>query len=186
MPQPLDMEQAAFDAAVLGLRRGDFSRLAPLFTSPAAGRAPIAVWVEQGRFAADPSALNEALACACFLGETEIVEYLLAQGADLVAGAGTGLNGFHWAANRGQLNTVRALLRHDMPLEVRNSYGGTVLGGTVWAALHEPRPTHLAIIEALLQAGAHVDAAEYPSGNAAVDALLRRYAAPGGDIHSDA
>jgi ankyrin repeat protein len=186
MSQPLDKEQAAFDTAVVGLRRGDFSRLGPLFAAPATGRAPIAVWVDQGRFATDPAALNEALACACFLGETEAVEYLLAQGADLLAGAGTGLNGFHWAANRGQLNTVRALLLHGMPLEVQNSYGGTVLGGTVWAAIHEPRPTHLAIIEALLQAGARIDAAEYPSGNAAVDALLRRYGASGIDIHSDA
>jgi ankyrin repeat protein len=186
MPQPLDKEQAAFVAAVAGLRRGDFSRLAPLFAAPPGGRAPILAWVDQGRFAVDPAALHEALACACFLGETEAVEDLLVQGANLLDGAGTGLNGFHWAANRGQLDTVRALLRHRLPLEVLNSYGGTVLGGTVWAATHEPQPTHLAIIEALLQGGAHVDAAEYPSGNAAVDSLLRQYGASGSDSLADA
>ena len=39
-------------------------------------------------------------------------------------------------------------------------------------AVHEPRPTHRAIIEALLTAGADVNEAEYPSGDAEVDRLL--------------
>jgi ankyrin repeat protein len=186
MPHSFDQEQPGFESAVLGLRHGDFSRLAPLFSAPAGGRAPIIAWVDQGRFASDPVSLNEALACACFIGQTDAAEYLLAHGANLVAGAGTGLNGFHWAANRGQLDTVRALIRHGMPLEIPNSYGGTVLGGTVWAAIHEPRATQLAIIEALLQAGGRVEAAEYPSGDAAVDALLRRYGATAVDPRSDA
>ena len=54
-----------------------------------------------------------------------------------------------------------------------NSYGGTVLGATVWAAVHEPRDDHAAIVAALLSAGADVQKAGYPSGHAAIDALLK-------------
>ena len=52
---------------------------------------------------------------------------------------------------------------------------GTVLGGTVWAAVHETKPDHLQIMEALLEAGASVEEAEYPSGDACVDEILRRH-----------
>ena len=57
------------------------------------------------------------------------------------------MNAFHWAANRGQLKTVEMLARHGVPLEIRNSYGGTVLGTAVWSAIHEPKPDHIAIIK---------------------------------------
>jgi hypothetical protein len=64
-----------------------------------------------------------------------------------------------------------------VPLEVRNAYGGTVLRATVWAAVHETRPDHPAIVEALLLAGADVRESGEPGGNARVDALLRRFGA---------
>jgi hypothetical protein len=168
-----------FEELSAALHRGDFSWLAPVFEGPPRG-SRLALWVEEGRFATDPSALNEAATCACFLGRTAWVHYLLDHGGDPIAGADTGLNGFHWAANRGQLQTVEALIARHLPMEIRNCYGGTVLGGTVWAAVHEPRPSHPAIIEALLLAGANVGEAEYPSGHDAVDALLRRFGAQSG------
>ncbi|MCW5556932.1 MAG: ankyrin repeat domain-containing protein [Verrucomicrobiae bacterium] len=171
--QPLPMP---FSDAVSGLMNGDFSRLAPLFARAADGSpSQIVRWHEAGLFRAEPAALKEAFTCACFNGCVEVVEHLLAQGMDPAGGAATGLNAFHWAANRGQLEVVRLLLRHRAPLEVRNRYGGTVLGGTVWAAVHEPKPAHPAIVEALLQSGAQVGEAEYPSGNAQIDEILRRY-----------
>jgi hypothetical protein len=179
MHHPAVHQELTFDDLVASLHRGDFSWLAPMFEGTTSG-SMLAGWLEGGRFATAPSALNEAATCACFLGRTAWVDYLLDHGADPIAGAGTGLNGFHWAANRGQLETVKALIVRHLPMEIRNSYGGTVLGGTVWAAVNEPRPTHPAVIEALLVAGADVREAEYPSGNAAVDTLLRRFAAPPG------
>jgi hypothetical protein len=175
--QPESLEQKTLQDALAGLHHGDFSRLAPWFAPQADGRVAILDWVASGWFETDPIALNEALTCACFLGQTRVAEQLLAQGADLVRGNGTGLNGFHWAANRGKLETVRALISQGCPLEELSSYGGSVLGSAVWAAIHEPRPDHLAIIEALLQAGASVDGADYPSGDQAVDQLLQRYGA---------
>jgi ankyrin repeat protein len=98
-------------------------------------------------------------------------------GVDPLAGFGTGMNGFHWAANRGQLETVKMLIERKVPMEVENMYDGTVLGCTVWSAVHQPREGQLEVIGALLTAGANVDAAEYPSGNAEVDEVLRRHGA---------
>lgn len=87
------------------------------------------------------------------------------------------MNAVHWAANRGQLEVVRLLLSRKAPLELRNTYGGTVLGCTVWSAVHEPKPDHVRIIEGLLEAGADAKQAEYPSGRVDVDAVLRRFSA---------
>ncbi|MGH9815468.1 MAG: ankyrin repeat domain-containing protein [Candidatus Acidiferrales bacterium] len=172
-------DDALFGDAIQGLLRGDFSRLEALFEPrpDGAGESRIIEWYEEGRFAAEPKALAEALACACFLGRTGIAEYLLMRGVDAAAGAATGLNAFHWAANRGQLETVRLLIQRKAPLEARSMYGGTVLGTAVWSAINEPKSDHLRIIEELLNAGARVEDAEYPTGHEPLDTLLRRYGA---------
>lgn len=170
-----------FAAAVQGLLAGDFSRLEPLFEGGQGdgGPCPIIAWQVSGRFADEPKALAEALTCACFLGREEVAIHLLDHGVDPVSGSGTGLNAFHWAANRGQLAIVRLLIGRHAPLETRNLYGGTVLGGAVWAALHEPRPAHLEIITALLEAGARAEDAEFPTGNGIIDRVLERFRATG-------
>src|SRR5439155_20393016 len=137
MTMAKDEDDLSFRDAVHGLERGDFSRLAPLFDEdPSLDRHPcrIVAWYEQGYFDNEPKALDEAFTCACFLGRTSVADFLLIQGVDPSAGANTGLNGFHWAANRGQLDTVKLLIRRKAPLEIKNMYGGTVLGTTVWSA----------------------------------------------------
>jgi len=169
--------EAALQDFVRGMRAGDFSRLAAAFEGE---RPLVQVWDQQGAFAAAPDVRAEALTGASFLGQVVVVRYLLEQGVDPAAGAGTGLNALHWAANRGQLDAVRLLLRAGAPLEARSMYGGTVLGTAVWAAVNESRPAHPQIIEELLQAGAQVEDAGYPSGNTVVDALLRRFGATAG------
>jgi Ankyrin repeats (3 copies) len=169
-----------FADAVLGLKRGDFSRLDPLFREDSSSdgkTCKIIEWYEKGYFGDELGALNEALACACFNGRTSVADYLIKRGVDPLAGFGTGMNGFHWAANRGQLETVKLLIERKVPLEVQNMYSGTVLGCTVWSAVHEPRADHAAIVEVLLLAGAKVEAAEYPTGSARLDEVLRRYGA---------
>jgi hypothetical protein len=175
-------DDALFLDAVRGLERGDFSRLEALFISGGSDRdahAPrIIRWHEEGRFRDEPKAAAEALTCACFLGRIDVAEYLVARGADPSEGAGTGLDALHWAANRGQVESVRLLLRKKAPLETRSMYGGTVLGTAIWSAMNEPRPGHLEIIEELLNAGARVDNVEYPTGHDKIDAILRRHGAP--------
>ncbi len=165
------------DALMRHLRQGDFSFLAPAFASTD-GRVPrVLQLLRDGCFDGRPDELAEALTCAAFLGAGEILEPLLGAGVAPQGGNGTGMDALHWAANRGQSPSVRRLLDAGAALEVRNRFGGTVLGATVWAAVHEPRPTHAAIVEMLLAAGANVREAEYPSGHREVDALLARYGA---------
>jgi hypothetical protein len=169
-------ELMSFDDAVRGFLAGDFSRLAPLVETPADGSmCQVSRWYEQGLFAEESAALAEAFSCACFNGCMAAIEYLLARGVDPSGGMLTGLNAFHWAVNRGELRAVELLIRHGAPLETRNAYGGAVLGAAVWAAVHEPKADHLAIIEALLEAGADVQEAAYPSGDDRVDEMLRQY-----------
>lgn len=173
-------DQHLFRDAVQGLSAGDFSRLEPLFINDSPGdgsRCRIIEWYEAGLFANEPTALAEALTCACFLGCTSVADYLLAQGADSSAGNGTGLNAFHWAANRGQLETVMLLISRKAPLEIRNMYGGTVLGTAVWSAINEPRGEQLRIIEELIKAGARLEEAGYPTGDEQVDEALKRHGA---------
>jgi ankyrin repeat protein len=173
----LDHKDSLFEDAVRGLIAGDFSSLEPLFEDRpnVDGRhCQIIEWCEASLFANEPKALDEALTCACFNGRTEVVDYLIAHGVDPPGGANTGLNGFHWAANRGQLDVVILLIRRQAPLETRSMYGGTVLGTAVWSAINEPRPDHIRIIEALINAGAGVDDVGYPSGSERVDEVFRR------------
>jgi hypothetical protein len=92
---------------------------------------------------------------ACEYGRHEVIEYLLDHGVE-VGGLGRGMTGLHWATLAGRLDTVRLLLHHGAPLEVLNDYGGTVLGGTVWAAYNCRQPDHLAIIDLLIERGAVV------------------------------
>lgn len=170
-------DRTGFEGALEGLRNGDFSRLDPLFESESSGPAQIIGWVEEGRFLGYEQELCEALTCACFNGRIEVAEYLLSRGIAPSGGAATGLDAIHWAANRGQLQAVRLLIRHKVPLESRSMYGATVLGTAVWSAIQEPRANHLVIIEELLAAGALVEGASYPTENAGIDGLLRSYGA---------
>lgn len=168
--------------ALLGLERGDFSRLEPLFEkhpSLDGDKCRMVDWYEKGYFDSEPKALAEAFTCACFLGRTSVADFLLTEGVDPAAGTSTGLSGFHWAANRGNLDTVKLLIERKAPLEQVNMYGGTVLGCTVWSAINETRVDHIAIIEALLAAGAKIDEAEYPTGTERVDEVLQRHGAKG-------
>jgi len=168
---------AVLDDALEGLRRGDFSRLDFLFQTDSGSRPQIVEWIEQERFSGHNQELAEALTCACFNGRVGVAEYLLGRGIAPSGGASTGLNAIQWAVNRGQLEAVRLLLRHKVPLESRSMYGGTALGTAVWAAVNEPRADHFTIIQELLSAGARVRDAGYPIGRDDIDALLARYGA---------
>jgi len=170
-------EDARWRDALKGLQRGDFSLLEPLFEQHASplGHCDIVEWYENGYFNNESKSLAEALTCACFLGRTHVAEFFLNQGVDPSLGINTGLSALHWAANRGNLDTVNLLIKWKAPLEQKNMYGGTVLDCTVWSAINERRPDHLKIIEALIDAGAIVSAVDYPTGSEQVDTLLSRH-----------
>jgi hypothetical protein len=164
--------------AAEGLRRGDFTRLAPLFGDPArpdVATGQMLAWVERGEFDEEPAVLAEALTCACWLGQTGVAARLLDRGVDPAAGTGTGMSALHWAANRGQRAAVVLLLERGAPMEQRSMYDGTALGTAVWAYCHEPRGDQLGVIRALLEAGADPRTVDFPTGRREVDALLAPY-----------
>ena len=172
-------ENNSFLDALEGLRKGDFSRLNSLFESHSEVWSPIIQWVHEGRFQGHDQELAEALTCACFNGQIEVAEYLLKLGVPPSGGAGTGLNAIHWAANRGQLEAVQLLIRHKVPLETRSMYDSTALGTAVHAAIYEPRtPNHMTIIQELLSAGARTAEVGFPTGDEAIDKVLRAWGAP--------
>jgi hypothetical protein len=76
------------------------------------------------------------------------------------------------------MDLVRLLLKYGASLETRNSYGGTVLGATLWYAFNARvrGVDYAAVVRELIALGARVDA--YPELKANVDALLARSAAP--------
>lgn len=119
--------------------------------------------------------LQSAFRLACLYGRTEVVKFLLQQGIDLSSFDRTGQTALHSAAIGGQLEVVKLLLEFKPPLEIKNMYGGTVLGQTLWSAAHGGNTkTFVAIIETLIAAGAKVPERHVPV-NAPIDDLLRRY-----------
>ena len=103
------------------------------------------------------------------------MKFLLQQGIDLQSFDGTQQTALHSAAIGGQLEVIKLLLEFKPPLEIKNVYGGTVLGQTLWSAAHGgDTKTYVAIIELLIEAGAKVPERHVPV-NKQIDDLLRRY-----------
>jgi hypothetical protein len=87
------------------------------------------------------------------------------------------MTALHWASASGALDVMSWLLERGTPLEVRNTWGGTVLDSTVYFAMHQPMrgADYPAVIEALVAAGADVrEVSPFPTGIDEIDAILRR------------
>lgn len=143
--------------AVDALEKGDFSRLEKALGGPAEFDQQIIAWYEEGKFGDAPETLAEALSCACMLGRTSTARFLIDKGVDPYAGMKTWLAGPHYAVSGGHLDTVLMLLEKKVPLEVKNLYGGTMLGQALWSAVMEHKPSHADIIAALIDGGAVVE-----------------------------
>jgi Ankyrin repeats (3 copies) len=118
---------------------------------------------------------NEGFIYACRYGHYSVVQFLLDKGVDLAAPAGGGQTGLHRATIGGHLEIVKLLLRYKAPLEVKNIFGGTVLGQALWSAGHGGDPdVYIAILAALVAAGAKVPERHVPV-NAFVDAWLAQH-----------
>jgi Ankyrin repeats (3 copies) len=117
--------------------------------------------------------LEQAFIWACQCGQNSVSEFLLEQSVDPAAQANVGQTGLHYAAHYGHLETVKMLIARKAPLEVKNMYGGTVLGQALWSAFNEPQDDHLPIVEALIAAGAKID----PDWNKWIDELRQRHGA---------
>lgn len=142
--------------AIWHLEEGNFTALQDALGGPGGFDRQIVEWHKEGRFGSVPELLDEALSCACMLGRTETAKYLLDSGVDPYAGMKTGLSGPHYAVSGGHLETVKMLLDRNIPLEVQNAYGGTLLYQALWSIDKENRPGHGGVIKMLLDAGAEV------------------------------
>jgi len=146
-----------FHYAIAALWRGDFTSLEIAVGGPERFDDQIKDWFGKGYFKKEQETMNEAFAAACMLGHAPSVAYLLDNGVDPYAGMRTGLAGFHYAASSGRLDVVRLLVERKVPMEVKNMYGGTVLGQAIWSAVYEHTSQHAEIIEMLIEGGAVVE-----------------------------
>ena len=66
----------------------------------------------------------------------------------------------HFAVAHGHMDIARLLLEYGASLEALNSYGGTVLSGTLWYMRNAAVPgvDYQAIVRELIALGARVDA----------------------------
>jgi hypothetical protein len=141
-----------WDRTAAALDRGDFTALEEMLSD---ARVSIIQLLDANDLPSEY--MEEALTWACFVGHTDVARELLDRGVDPSAGFGTGMAAFHWAANRGNLDVVNLLIERGAPLEQKNMYDGTVLGCTLWSAVHEHRSSHADIVEALVNAGAKIE-----------------------------
>jgi ankyrin repeat protein len=103
------------------------------------------------------SEVQSAFMWACQFGRTHIVDFLLDHGAGIAFQNGNGMTGLHMAAGAGHLDTVKLLISRAAPLELKNVWGGSVLGSVLWFALnHDPNVDYAPIVEAVIGAGANV------------------------------
>ncbi len=143
--------------ALRHLDEGNFTALQEHLGGPEGFDRQVIDWFDSGQFKDEPAALNEVLSCAMMLGRTETAEYLVDKGVEPYAGMKTGLAGPHYAASAGRVEAVRMLIEKKIALNVKNSYGGTILGQALWSAVNEPSDGHCEIIERLVAAGAEVE-----------------------------
>jgi ankyrin repeat protein len=112
---------------------------------------------------------------ACGYGQTDVLEFLLERGVDLASHNGDGQTGLHWAVIGGHLDTINSLLRRNPPLEVKNMYGGTVLGQALWSAAHGgDSEIYIKILATLMAAGAEIPWRHVPV-NKRVDDWLEKH-----------
>ena len=135
------------------------------------------IWPEGAR-----AQIELALVWACRFGREPVARFLLDRGVDPAARDADAMTALHWAAASRCRGLVKLLLEKGAPLEVRNTWGGTVLDSTVYFAIHQPTATpcsshdYLAVIEALLGAGADAGAVTpFPTGDPELDEVLRRH-----------
>ncbi len=115
---------------------------------------------------------KEAFIFACGYGRNEVVQFLMEKKVDLGAQNKQGQTGLHMAVVGGHVETVKLLVGQGAPLEVKNMYGGTVVGQALWSGGNGADPVvTIAILEALVGSGARVPDRHTPV-NGRVDAWL--------------
>jgi len=120
--------------------------------------------------------LEEAFWSACKYGHTEVAECLLKRGVDIDARGGANNTGLMLASQRGQKDTVEMLLGCGASVELKNDFGGTALGSTMYFLANHPVPDadYAGVLELLLNAGSEFNFADKTTGDDEVDDMLRK------------
>ena len=122
--------------------------------------------------------IEMALVWACKFGRADVARLLLDRGVDPASKDNDDMTALHWASARGLLDIMEVLLAGKAPLEVRNTWGGTVVDSTAWFAVNAPMPgaDYPRVIERLLKAGADPNEVYPPTtGIEAIDTILEKY-----------
>lgn len=119
-----------------------------------------------GLIASDPTMLEirdeigaSPLYYAAWEGHLDIVERLIAMGAEVTVATTDGLTGLHWAALEGHLEVCRALLDNGADVNARTIVQGNTPLLEVWNGGGHPEVAQL-----LIERGADVDAVEKWNG----------------------
>jgi ankyrin repeat protein len=140
-------------ASIGGDRRG-----APFVTAAALGDLTLVKRALTSPPGVARPSMHIAFWWACEFARTPVIACLLDHGIDLRAQNESGQTGLHLAALAGSMEAVRLLVARGAPLEIENTWGGTVLGNVLWAAVnYDPHVDYAPIVEALVAAGAVVD-----------------------------
>ena len=120
--------------------------------------------------------LKEAFWSACKYGHTGVAECLLKCGLDIDATGGANNTGLMLASQRGRRDTVEMLLGYGASVELKNDYGGTSLGSTMYFLANHPviGADYAGVIELLLNAGSEFNFANKATGDDEVDDMLRK------------
>lgn len=146
-----------FEQVLVHLKQGNFSTIEQLLGGPDGFDRQMISWFDRGSFDENRDLLAEALSCACMLGRVPTARHLVDKGVDPYAGMKSGLAAPHYAVSGGHIELLEILLAHDIPLEIENQYGGTLLGQALWSAVNEPSDGHAAVIRLLVEAGAEIE-----------------------------
>lgn len=124
-----------------------------------------------------PDQDQRLLADAAWENELEGVKVMLEAGFDPHVRGADDSTPLDRAAFHGFSAVVNLLLQHNPPLTLHNQYGARPLDSAIYGSVHSWRRDgdFPATVEALIKAGSKVAADSVPSGNDAVDAVLRRY-----------
>ena len=111
---------------------------------------------------------------------TGVVRAMLVRGFPVTATSQHGGNPLHWAAFHGNPEMLEAVLQHRPALDARDrDFDGTAVEWALhgisgqWPGISTGR--HADCVDRLLDAGAPCDESDFPTGDDAVDAVLRRH-----------
>jgi hypothetical protein len=133
------------------------------------------VWYKVPRDA--KTQIEWAAAMAAHYRRDDVLEWLLGIGVSPLAKDKDDMTLLHWAGATCNIPLIERLVKLGAPLEAENAWEGPVLGSTTHFVVHGPRlgADYPATIELLLRLGADVRSADYPTGDARVDAVLANW-----------